>query len=222
MNEQQKAELLERLIENPPHRDRLLVGTETTAEEQAELLALASAADAVRVANVPVPPLEEDPIAAMLGVAPSPGLALDPAQFKAARVRSNVSVTHLRDYLVSRGWDVTGPQIASWQSRSGIELSPAMLEDIGAALSASPDAFTVRHAETTPTLFATLRATDWFETFVEQWRHMRNVARSVAEAQLLSRAAATVHRGEEPDVDQVRELLAHLVSPDGDDRNPAP
>lgn len=221
MNEQQKAELLERLIADPPHRRLLLERAGATAAERKELLGLARTADAVWVANMKIPPLEEDPIAAMLGVAPTPGLALDPAGFKTARVKSQVSVSGLRDYLSSRGWDVTIPQVASWQTRKGIELSPALLEDIGTALSTSPDAFTTRHVGNTPTLHATLRATDWFDAFVDQWRQMRHVARSVAEAQLLSRAAATVHRGEEPDVDQVRELLTHLVS-SGDEHTPTP
>lgn len=221
MNEQQKAELLERLIENPPHRGLILEQAGATASEREELLTLARTADAVWVANLEIPSLEEDPIAAMLGVAPTPGLTLDPAGFKAARVRSKVSVSGLRDYLAGRGWGVTGPQVASWQTRTGIELSPALLEDIGAALSTSPDAFTVRQGGNTPSLYTTLRATDWFDALVDQWRQMRSVARSVAEAQLLSRAGATVHRGEEPDLEQVHELLAHLVSP-VDDHPPMP
>lgn len=214
MNEQQKADLLEQLIENPPGRERLVGHADLTAQEKEDLLALARVADAVWVANVQLPPLEKDPIAAMLGVAPTPGLALDPVRFKTARMKSRVSVTDLRDYLVSRGWGVTTPQVNSWQSRFGIELSPALLEDIGRALSASTDAFTVGQSACTPSLFATIRAADWFGALVDQWRQGRNLARSVAEDQLLNRAAATVHRGEEPDVEQVREMLTHLVNPD--------
>jgi len=216
VNEEQKAGLLDRLIAMPVQRTQLLDEAGATADERTELLELADIADAAWVSTRGAPPVEEDPIAAMLGIAPTPGLAIDPAAFKQARVRSGLNVSQLRDRLAQRGWQVSNGEIASWQSREGIELLPALLQDIGDALSVSADSFTVTRVSDAPTIHTILRKSDWFVALVEQWQTLRHVARSVAEAQLLTRATATVHRGEEPDVDQIRELLEHLVASSGE------
>lgn len=215
MNDAQQAEVLDRLIADPPHRAAILTEVDATADERTELLELAEIADAAWLSTRAAPPVESDPIAAMLGVAPTPGLAVDPGHFKQARIRSGVGIPQLRDKLTARGWNVSTADVASWQTRSGIELVPALLQDIGEVLNASADDFTVARSPEASNLHTTLRSAGWFKSLVTQWQSLSNVARSVAEAQLLSRATATAHRGEEPDLEQIRELLEHVVDSRG-------
>ncbi|WP_349899215.1 hypothetical protein [Parafrigoribacterium soli] len=212
MNDEQKADALDLLLADPPRRARILDELGATAEERAELVELAEIADAAWLSTRHTPPIASDPIAAMLGVVPTPGVAIDPARFKRARLKSDVSVSQLRDTLTSRGWHVSNADIASWQTRTGIELLPALLQDLGHAMRASLDDFTEVRAGEAATLHAELRNSDWFVALVDQWQHLRHTPRSIAEAQLLSRAAATVHRGEKPNVEQIRELLEHVAA----------
>lgn len=220
MNEDQKAGLLDRLIENPPDREALLTDAGATAEERKELIALAQVADAAWLTTRGAPPLDEDPIAAMLGVSPSASVTIDPAHFKSARTRSGVSVSELRERLVARGWTVTTAEVASWQTRVGIELVPAVVDDISEALAARAEDFIKPHSDGARSLHAALRTAEWFNAVVEQWQVAKGVARGIAEAQLLVRATATVHRGEEPDVEQIRGLLERLVVTDRDGGRP--
>lgn len=212
MNDEQKTDLLDRLIADPPRRATILDESRATPDERAELLELATLADAAWLSTRGAPPVESDPIAAMLGVAPTPGLTIDPRRLKQARIRSRIGVPQLRDKLTARGWDVSTADVGSWQTREGIELVPALLQDIGEALNVSADEFTVVRSGQSSNIHTVLRGTDWFQALVSQWQALSNVARSVAEAQLLSRATATAHRGEEPDLEQIRELLEHLVA----------
>lgn len=218
MNEDQKADLLDRLIDNPPGREQILVEAGASPAEREELLTLAETADAAWLASRVPTPLDADPVAILLGVAPLSNVSIDPARFKAARTRSKVSVTQLRDRLVARGWGVTGPQIASWQTRVGLEVSSALLEDISTALGTTVDKLIAPSGQSAPGLHAILRSTDWFDSLVEQWQRARGVVRSVAEEQVLARATATVHRGEEPDVDQIHTLLQQLIMAGGERR----
>lgn len=212
MNEEQKSELLDRLVADPPRRAEILDTAEVTESESAELLALAELADAAWLSTRGVSPADSDPIAAMLGVAPIPGLVMKPAAFKRARMRANVNVSSLRDSLQRRGWDISTAEVNSWQSREGVELFPALLQDIGDALHVSTDDFTAMSDERASTVHNRVRQAEWFAPLVGQWQSLLHIGRAVAEAQLLSRATATAHRGEEPDLEQVHEMLEHLVA----------
>lgn len=218
MNEDKKAELLGQLIENPSSRDDILTAADATSDERSELLSLADAADILWVASRVAPPLDEDPIAALLGVAPAAAVTLDPSKFKAARTRANVTVSDLRTRLAARGWKVTGAEIGSWQTDRGSGIVPAMLDDISSILSVAISDITAVRSAGTANLFAALRATDWFQELAEQWQEATGVVRSVAESQLLTRATATVHRGDQPDLDQIRDLLQDLVATRQDPR----
>lgn len=218
MNEEQRAELLGKLIENPPSREELLTAAGATSDESSELLSLAETADTLWVASRVPQPLDEDPIAALLGVAPASAVAMDPSRFRTARKRANVTVSRLRALLAAKGWTVTGAEIGSWQTNRGTEVIPAMLEDISSILSVAVSDLTVARPDGAGSLFATLRAASWFQELTEQWQEATGVLRSVAEAQLLTRATATVHRGDQPDLEQIHDLLEHLVATRQDPR----
>lgn len=90
------------------------------------------------------PPLEQDPVAAMLGLRPVPTLVLDGPAIK--RLRGRMSVSDVARRLQSYGWEVSSADVRSWQDSSGaVALAPALVERIAAVLGSTVDKIT-RHA----------------------------------------------------------------------------
>ena len=80
-----RDELLTALVERPNEREQLLASADLSDAERERLVSLVQLADAVWIAAHGVPPVAEDPVAALLGLAPDPTCRLDPTALAQAR-----------------------------------------------------------------------------------------------------------------------------------------
>src|SRR5688572_2790661 len=71
-----------------------------------EMESLLDVADLLWEAAHGATPLESDPVAAMLGLVPDPGYALDSEALARARKNARLKSSELAARLVSRGWEV--------------------------------------------------------------------------------------------------------------------
>jgi hypothetical protein len=209
MNEDEFDRLLAALVAHPDERRTLLSDARATAEETAALDALAFTADAAWLAAQGAPPLDQDPVAAMLGLVPDRECSLDPRSFARARQRARIPASALSQRLRVRGWTHSTADVVRWQSAAS-DVPPALVQAIADELRVDVDAL-IQPVGAATDRFEAVRRAPRFEEIVARWAHVRNIALTVARAELDSRMAATVHRGQLPDPDQVLSALDALV-----------
>jgi hypothetical protein len=210
MNEDDYNRLLARLIEDPEHRAQILQEADVDEAEEKNLTALVNASDAIWLSAHGAPPLDEDPVAAMLGLVTDPHVALDSKALARQRKRARFTVSDLAARLSERGWNVQASDVFRWESRSAPDVPPALIQAIAAVLHASPELISsLKPAEDQ---FSAVRNTAQFQDLVGRWMKALGLSRSMALAALESRMVATVHRGEEPAPEQLLAALDILVS----------
>ncbi|WJH26632.1 hypothetical protein [Pseudarthrobacter defluvii] len=210
MNEEDYGRLLDRLIEDPEHRTEILQEVDIDTEEQNELASLLKASDAVWLSAHGAPPLDQDPVAAMLGLVADPHMTLDSKALARHRKRARLTVSDVAARLSERGWNVQAGDVFRWESRSAPDVPPAMIQAIAGVLATSPELISVRQAAAEDQ-FAAVRNTARFQNLVSRWMTALDLSRSMAVAALEGRMVATVHRGEEPDSEQLLAALDVLV-----------
>lgn len=213
----------ERLLELPPRSDRepLLRAMSPQAKEQARRML--AVADLAWIAGQGAPPLEDDPVAAMLGLVPDPGYQLNPAAFKRARTKANLKPTALAAALSRRGWSVSAGDVFGWERTGDASMSPALVRAVAAELHTKPDALTStaskpgaagehrRHA-TARGVAADVAQTQAFKTLVARFARLQGVSLGMAGSTLQSRMLATVHRGDHPTAEQMLASVEGLVN----------
>lgn len=209
MNEDEFDRLLAELVAHPAERRTLLRESHASAEERARLDALVFTADAAWLATQGAPPLDEDPVAAMLGLVPDRECSLDPRSFARARQRAGIAPSALSQRLKLRGWNHSTADVVRWQSAAA-DVPPGLVQAIADELRVAVDAL-IQPADAAADRFEAVRQAPAFEELVARWARVRNIARAVARAELDSRMAATVHRGQLPDPEQVLGALDTLV-----------
>lgn len=209
MNEQEFDRLLAELVAHPDERSTLLRESRANAEETARLDALVFTADAAWLATQGAPPLDEDPVAAMLGLVPDRECSLDPLSFARARRRARIAPSALAQRLKVRGWNHSTADVARWQNAAA-DVPPALVQAIADELRVAVDGL-IQPAGASTDRFEAVRQAPAFGELVARWARVRDIALVVARAELDSRMAATVHRGELPDTDQVLGALDSLV-----------
>lgn len=210
MNEDDYNRLLTRLIEDPAHRAEILREAGLDDTEERNLTALADTSDSLWLSAHGAPPLDEDPVAAMLGLITDPHVTLDSRGLARQRKRGRFTVSELAARLKERGWNVQTSDVFRWESRSATDVSPALIQAIAAILQTSPELISaVKRAEDP---FSAVRNTAQFQDLVGRWMKAVGLSQSMAVAALESRMVATVHRGEEPDPKQLLAALDVLVS----------
>ncbi|XVX20354.1 hypothetical protein ACQP1U_00310 [Actinomycetota bacterium] len=212
----------ERLLELPSGTDRepLLRAMAPQAREQARRML--AVADLAWVAGQGAPPLEEDPVAAMLGLVPDPGYQLNPAALKRARTKANMKPTVLAAALSRRGWSVSAGDVFHWERTGEASMSPALLRAVAAELHAEPDALTgtaaqpasaredPRHA-TARSVASEVAQTPTFKDLVARFARIQGVSLGMAGSTLHARMLATVHRGDHPTAEQMLASVEGLV-----------
>lgn len=181
------------------------------AAEAARIAALCHAADLLWLADA-APPIEDDPVAAMLGLVPDPGLALDPRKVERARKRTHLKPSAIADRLNARGWEVTPSEVFDWQRHAHPEVSPALINAIADVLGTSPEALTSSNEETLmqPAINEVLRDSR-FETLVARWGQLSGLAPAAARSSLRTKMLATVRRGDDLTASQWLGVLEALV-----------
>jgi hypothetical protein len=206
--------LVERLLEEPPGPLREQMLAQLDGDQREQIRVLLDAGDLVWEAAHTAPPLEEDPVAAMLGVVPDPSFQLDAAALMRACKASRVKPTALAARLNARGWKVDTTDVFRWQTRAAPDVSPALIKAIAEEVRVDPDrlvAKTQQRPSTLNTVAEDAAATPRFRDLVQRFARVQRMSPGMAASLLQSRMLATVHRGDEPDKEQMLASLEALV-----------
>lgn len=208
MSDDEFAALLgERLRNNVRGR-----GVEPAAFDE-DVRGLLQTADLVWESQQTAPPLEDDPLAAMLGLVPDPEIALDGKALTVARKRQGISVTQLAARLVSRGWDVTNRDVVAWEANRGLPLEPALISATASELGVTADVLHRRiSGNERQSPLVELRQAPAFQALVERWARIQGTSLVMARSALEARLSVAVHRGEAPDVPVLLDSLEAMMS----------
>lgn len=213
MNEETDR-LLERLLEEPPGPLREQMFGRLDRAQREQIRALLDAGDLVWEAAHAAPPLEEDPVAAMLGVVPDPGFQLDATALVRACKASRVKPTALAARLRARGWKVDTTDVFQWQTRAAPDVPPALIMAIAEEVRINPDRL-IAKAQPQPTplraISEDVAASPRFRDLVNRFARIQHMSAPMAASALQSRMLATVHRGDEPDKEQMLASVEELV-----------
>lgn len=213
MDENDRDRLLAELIEKPQERDRILQDASLGELDQRELTDLIETADAVWASAQHPPALEDDPVAAMLGLVPDRECTLNSAALSRARKRAGLNVSAVAERLRQRGWAFTKSDVFRWETSGAADVPPAAVQAVAEVLHVSADDLVASTSTArTSDVLAVVRRNPLFGQLVDRWARVQRVSPAVALSALEGRALATVHRGERPDADQLLRSLDALVS----------
>jgi transcriptional regulator with XRE-family HTH domain len=180
-----------------------------TAEES-ELLDIA---DLLWEAEQGAPPLNQDPVAAMLGLVPDNRRSLDADALKKALQSAGVQVSELARRLGLRGWDVTTRDVFNWQTKSNASVPPALIQAISEILGKPADSLTVDLGESpNHRVVRSVTSSEAFQALAERWARLRHTTQALGASALESKLATSVYRGDDPDEAQMLASLEELVS----------
>jgi hypothetical protein len=181
-----------------------------TAPEAVELLDIA---DLLWEAAHGAPPLEQDPVAAMLGLVPDSSRALSDSALKQAMQAAGLKPSALAGKLAERGWDVATRDVFNWQTRGSASVPPALIQAIAEVTGTAADKLTVDRGESPAhRALQTVIASPAFQVLVERWAHLRGTTMSLGASALEARLAASVFRGSTPDEEQMLASLDDLIT----------
>ncbi len=183
---------------------------EAHATESVELLDIA---DLLWEAAHGAPPLERDPVAAMLGLVPDRARSLDGAALKQALQTAGLQVSSLAQKLADRGWDATTRDVFNWQTRDIAAVPPALIQAVAEITGVAPANLTIDRGES-PTHVALQSVTSSikFHDLAERWARLRRTTIDLGASALESRLEASVFRGVEPNSAQMLASLEALIS----------
>lgn len=204
------------LLEASPDRQRNKLLAALSDEERAEAMSLLDVADLIWEAGHGAPPLEDDPVAAMLGLIADPHYQLSSKALTRARTSAKVKPTDLASRLKQRGWDVTASDVFRWETRATNEVSPALVRAIAEVLHTDPDRLAMdaqARTSSQPTLahLTAVTSSARFQALTKRLARLEGVTEKMAVSLLESRMLATVHRGDHPDSDQLLASLEALI-----------
>ena len=204
--------IFEEILESRLKRGSRGAGAEPTAQAEGQFDPLLDIADLLWEAAHGAPPLEDDPTAAMLGLVPDPHCSLDPRELKRVRANAKVKPSELAGRLRGRGWKFQTRDVVRWESRSSDDVAPALIRAIADELGVDFDVLVTDAAYTEKrTLLAEVTTSPTFAQLVDRWAELRRIPVSMARSALESRLVAAVHRGDQPDEEQLLQSLAALV-----------
>lgn len=207
-------EVLKTLLEMAagPERDRLLA--KLNDEQRSVVVRMLEVDDLAWESAHGAPPLQSDPVAAMLGLVPDASFRLDSTAFTQQCSRKQVRPTKLAERLRARGWKVDAEDVFRWQTSVASDASPALIGAIAEELGISPDRLVAPPAAKQAALDSVaelVTATKRFGELVQRFALTQRISPSMAQTMLRTRMLATVQRGNEPEVEQMLESLEALV-----------
>lgn len=179
-------------------------------EVMAEADVLMRVADLLAEQAMGAPALEQDPVAAALGLVADPLFALDPAKFAAVRRRVDLAPSKLAQVLASRGWEVTERDVFGWTKRAE-QVPPALVRAIADVLGVAPEELTGASRAAWADTVRAVKASPKFEVLAERWAHARGVTLDMARSALTARLVQPVFRGPDPTHDHLLASLEVLV-----------
>jgi transcriptional regulator with XRE-family HTH domain len=220
MNEDSRDRLLAELIEAPSQRAEIMQNTDMAERDRIEAASLAETADLLWEVAHGAPPLEDDPVAAMLGLVVDPQCVLDSKALARARKRAGLTVSQVAEQLRTRGWKIQHSDVFRWETRSAFDVAPALIQAVADIVGTPVESLVADpRADTGSDRFGAVRRDPVFQQLVRRWARARHVSLTVAAAALETRMVAAVHRGDSPDEEQMLRSLDALVSAiEGDDK----
>ena len=106
------------------------------AHEAVELLDIA---DLLWEAAHGAPPLEQDPVAAMLGLVPDSSRSLSDRALKQAMQTAGLKPSALVEKLMDRGWEVATRDVFNWQRRGDYPCHLPLIQAIAEVIGTTPD-----------------------------------------------------------------------------------
>jgi len=213
MGDEDRDRLVAELIEKPHEREHVLRDADLSDRDRDEIAVLLDTADTLWLSAHGAPTLEDDPVAAMLGVVPDPECRLDSSALSRARKRARLTVSDVAERLRERGWEFDKRDAFRWETRTAADVPPAVVQAIADILGTPVnDLITAAPPLSLPDHLAAVRRHPLFEQLVDRWARVQRVSPAVAIATLESRMLATVHRGEQPDTEQLLRSLDALVT----------
>lgn len=194
-------------------------------DQRGEIRALLEVADLLWEEAHGAPPLADDPVAAMLGLVPDPARSLNPRALDRVIKSARIRPSGLAQALVKRGWEVSTGDVFNWQTRDNQGVSPALIQAIAEITGSTVDSLTVdRGASPASAELRAVTETPRFRGLAARWARVRRTSPDLATSALTARLVTSVHRGTQPDTDQMLDSLEALVEaleedgPDADER----
>lgn len=179
----------------------------------AEATELLDVADLLWEAAHGAPPLEQDPVAAMLGLVPDSSRSLKESALKQAIQAAGLKPSTLAQKLSDRGWEVATRDVFNWQTRGDTSVSPALIQAIAEVTGTAADQLTVDRGEAPGhQALQSVTSSTAFKALAERWARLRGTTMSLAASALEARLAASVFRGNQPTEDQMLASLEELIT----------
>lgn len=213
MEDSMRDEILTQLIDHPKERERILREAHLSSENTEELTALTDTADTLWLSAQDAPPLENDPVAALLGLVPDQSCVIDSKALSRVRKRARMTVSDVAKRLQGRGWEFSKSDVLRWEMRTAADVPPAVVQALAEVLGIEVESLISTSAPDTVTpQIAAVRKHPLFENLVNRWAEAMHVSTTVAASALEGRMLTTVHRGERPDTEQLVRSLEALVT----------
>ena len=183
-------------------------------DESESDIRFAETARLLRLAAISAPAPADDPVAAMLGLVPDAACRLDARRFVKARKKAGLKPSLLAERMRRRGWDFAASEVSLWERNDDAAslLPPAVVQAIAETLGAEVSSLVASQADgESDSRFAVLKRDDRFQALAARWAAIQRISREAAAAALESQLAIAVHRGDEPDTEQMIASLDALV-----------
>lgn len=185
---------------------------EANATHATEAVALLNIADLLWEATQGAPPLERDPVAAMLGLVPDGTCSLNGLALKQALKTAGLQVSMLAQKLTDRGWDVSTRDVFNWQTRNDATVPPALIQAIADVTGTAPEKLMIDRGESpSHRALKSVTSSPAFQALAERWARLRGTTISLSSSALEARLAASVFRGSQPNEAQMLASLEALV-----------
>jgi hypothetical protein len=159
------------------------------------------------------PPLESDPVAAVLGLVPDRARSLDPRALQHATTAAGLKASTLAERLRARGWNISTRDVFNWHAKGSSDVSPALIQAIAEITGSTIAQLTIdRGPDPSRATIEAVVGTKRFKELAERWARLHRTTFDWATSALSARLATSVHRGAHPDEEQMLRSLEALVS----------
>jgi hypothetical protein len=221
MTKDERDKVLEAFLDSKSRRDVEASIANWSAEDRTDFASIIEVADLMWEVGHGAPPLDADPVAAMLGLIPDPHVGLDSGALSRARKNAKLKPSDVSERLLARGWDISARDVFRWENQTPSDVAPALIRAIAEVIGVSPEQLTTdvglsRERETLSSIVKSPR----FDGLVNRWARLQGMPRSLASSALQSRLLATVHRGDRPDQEQMLQSLDALITAMEEEHHP--
>lgn len=135
MTNEDRDRILQDFLDSRSHKDIESFTADWPEPNRTEIASLIDVAELLWEAGHEAPPLEADPVAAMLGLIPDPRLGLDPRAMSRARKNAKLKPSDIAGRLQTRGWDIAVRDVFfQWENQTDANVAPALIKAISEAL----------------------------------------------------------------------------------------